>query len=204
MIKQIKISNNEIKQLLGIESYEFPKYSTQIINLANQNAQGTRPAVVGQMSDLIQEFSGKSIEEWERWYLERHPDAIEKATEKIIKMVDNLKAVINQIDRNIIENWVKDLVIIKTFIGFKFQEAVLSKTAAIFKTSYKLSKRADESKGIDGYIGDIPVSIKPETYRTKMNLNEKIEAKLIYYKKVKGGVKIDLSELYDQSNEYFR
>lgn len=64
MKKQIKISNNEIKQLLGIESFEFLKYSTQIINLANQNAQGTRPAVVGQMSDLIQEFTGKSIKEW--------------------------------------------------------------------------------------------------------------------------------------------
>ena len=64
MKKQIKISNNEIKQLMGIESFEFPKYTTQIINLANQNAQGTRPAVVGQMSDLIQEFSGQTIEEW--------------------------------------------------------------------------------------------------------------------------------------------
>lgn len=195
MIKQIKISNNEIKQLLGIESHEFPKYSTQIINLANQNAQGTRPAVVGQMSDLIQEFSGQSIEEWEKWYLETHPDAIEKATEKIIKMVDNFKAVFNQIDRNMIESWVKDLVIIKTFIGFKFQEAVLSKTAAIFKTTYKLSTCKDESKGIDGYIGDIPVSIKPETYKAKKGLIEIIDVKFIYYKKVKDGIKIDLCEL---------
>ncbi|GBE26144.1 MjaI restriction endonuclease [bacterium BMS3Bbin03] len=85
MKRQIKISNSEIKQLLGIESFEFPKYSTQIINLANQNAQGTRPAVVGQMSDLIQEFTGKSIEEWEKWYLETHPNAIENAAEKNYK-----------------------------------------------------------------------------------------------------------------------
>jgi hypothetical protein len=50
MKKRIKITNEEIKSLLGAEPVEFPKYATQIINLANQNAQGTRPAVVGQRS----------------------------------------------------------------------------------------------------------------------------------------------------------
>ena len=126
------------------------------------------------MSDLILEFTGKSIKEWETWYLETHPDAIEKASEKITKMVDNFKAVISQIDRNMITSWVKDLVIIKTFIGLKFQEAILSKVATIFNTSYKLSIPEDESKGIDGYIGDIPVSIKPETYKAKKSLSDKI------------------------------
>jgi hypothetical protein len=82
MKTNLKISNEEIKKLIGATSFNFPKYSTQILNLANRNAQGTRPAVVGQMSDLIQEFSGKSIKEWEEWYLKKHPDAIQKATEK--------------------------------------------------------------------------------------------------------------------------
>ena len=31
----------------------FPKYTTQLMNLANQTAQGTRPKVVGQMSELF-------------------------------------------------------------------------------------------------------------------------------------------------------
>lgn len=195
MKTQFKISSAEIKSLIGIESFEFPKYSTQILNLANSNAQGTRPAVVGQMSDLIQEFSGKSIKEWEKWYLERHPDAIEKATEKITEMVENFKVVINQIDKEMISNWVKDLVIIKTFMGLKFQEAILSKVANIFNTTYRLSPPEDESKGIDGYIGDLPISIKPVTYKLKKSLNEKINIKFIYYEKVKDGLKIDLGEI---------
>jgi hypothetical protein len=41
----------------------------QLLNLANQNAQGTRPKIVGQMSELIEQFGGKSLDEWERWYL---------------------------------------------------------------------------------------------------------------------------------------
>jgi len=195
MKTQFKISSAEIKSLIGIESFEFPKYSTQILNLANSNAQGTRPAVVGQMSELIQEFSGKSIKEWEKWYLERHPDAIEKATEKITEMVENFKVVINQIDKEMISNWVKDLVIIKTFMGLKFQEAILSKVANIFNTTYRLSPPEDESKGIDGYIGDLPISIKPVTYKLKKSLNEKINIKFIYYEKVKDGLKIDLGEM---------
>ena len=195
MKTQFKISSAEIKSLIGIESFEFPKYSTQILNLANNNAQGTRPAVVGQMSELIQEFSGKSIKEWEKWYLERHPDAIEKATEKITEMVENFKVVINQIDKEMISNWVKDLVIIKTFMGLKFQEAILSKIANIFNTTYRLSPPEDESKGIDGYIGDLPISIKPVTYKLKKSLNEKINIKFIYYEKVKDGLKIDLGEI---------
>ncbi len=83
MKTQLTISNNDIKQLIGTESFEFPKYATQILNLANQNAQGTRPSVVGQMSDLIQEFSGQTIDEWEQWYLDKYPDAIQNATEKM-------------------------------------------------------------------------------------------------------------------------
>jgi hypothetical protein len=39
MIIKIKISNEEIKELINIEKIDFPKYTTQIVNLANQNAQ---------------------------------------------------------------------------------------------------------------------------------------------------------------------
>jgi len=195
MKTRIKIKNSEIKELLGSQPTEFPKYSTQIINLANQNAQGTRPAVVGQMSDLIQEFTGKSITDWEKWYLARHPDAIDKATEKISEMVENFRTVIDKIDRNMIEEWVKDLVIIKTFIGLKFQEAILSKTANLLNTSYCLADPSEESKGIDGYIGDLPVSIKPETYKIKKSLQENIIVKFIYYSKVKDGINVDLEEI---------
>jgi len=195
MKKKVKITNEEIKDLLGAKSFEFPKYSTQILNLANQNAQGTRPAVVGQMSELIQEFSGKSIKEWEDWYLKTHPDAIKKAAEKITDMVENFRNVMDRIDNDIIKNWVHDLVIIKTFIGLKFQEAILSKAAGLLNTGYRLAAPEEESRGIDGYVGNIPVSIKPETYKAKKNLSENIEGKMIYYNKVKDGINIDLSEI---------
>jgi len=77
----IKIKNEElIKELIG-KTNNFPKYATQLINLANQNARGTRPRVVGQLSELIQECPDKTYEGWRKWYLEQHPDAIKNATE---------------------------------------------------------------------------------------------------------------------------
>jgi hypothetical protein len=61
-MRKIKIKNEEVTRLLDAEAVSFPKYTTQLINLANQNAQGTRPETVGQMSELIKEFKGKKLE----------------------------------------------------------------------------------------------------------------------------------------------
>jgi len=89
---EFKIKTEEIRKLMEVEAPEFPKYATQILNLANYHAQATRPRVVGQMSELIKEFTGRTLQEWEEWYIERHPDAIEKATKKIVEMIDNFQA----------------------------------------------------------------------------------------------------------------
>lgn len=190
---KVKIKKEEIQEKVGGEIYEFPKYSTQLINLANGNAQGTRPKVVGQLSDLIQEFEGRSIAEWEEWYLKKHPESIDNAVEKIYPMVQNLKKTLSEIDKPMVRNWVEDLVISKTFIGLKFQEAILAKVAEVKKSEYRLAAPAEEAQGIDGYIGDVSVSIKPLSYKTK-NLSEIINHSIIFYDKKKDGVTIEFSE----------
>lgn len=193
-MKTVKILNNEVLNLLDTEVSTFPKYATQILNLTNQNAQGTRLSVVGQMSELIQDFKGNKIKDWEEWYLEKHPESITNAAKKIFEMVTNFKDVMSQIDWDMVEKWVKDLVVIKTFVGLKFQEAILKSVAQFFETSYRLAEPAEESAGIDGFIGDKPVSIKPTTYDLKKSLAEIIEAPVIYYEKVKDGIKVSFDE----------
>ncbi len=191
----IKIKNEElIKELIG-ETKDFPKYTTQIMNLANQNAQGTRPRVVGQLSELIKECPERTYKGWKKWYLSKHPKAIENATEKISEMMDNLKKAIELIDKKIIRRWAEDLVLEKTFIGLRFQEAILKKIASIKKVNYRLAKPKEESMGIDGFIDSIPVSIKPMTYKTKKALREEIKTKIIFYNKTKSGLEIDASEI---------
>lgn len=125
MSQKFKIRYDEIQNIVVGEVPNYPKYVTQILNLANQNAQGTRPKIVGQMSDLIQEFDGQTVEEWIEWYEERYPDARKNAADRVEVMVEKLKESISKIDRGMIDTWVKDLVLYKTFIGLRFQEAIL-------------------------------------------------------------------------------
>lgn len=192
---KIKINNDDIRVYLDIEKINLDKYVSPLINLANQYAQGTRPKVVGQMSELIQQFNGKTISEWKQWYLANNPDAIENATKKIWTKIQELKGTINNINESDVEKWVEDLVIVKTFTGLKFQEVILKKAAEIKNTTYRLSNPDEESRGIDGFIGDIPVSIKPTTYKLESALKEQIEVKIIFYQKLKDGIEVDYGEI---------
>ena len=181
---EIIIENEELADLIGIEKFDFPKYSTQLLNLANRNAQGTRPEIVGQMSELIKEFPGKSIDEWEEWYTGLNPTSLDDAVDKIYPMLKKFQKVIGTIDKAMVKNWVKDLVINKSYTGLLFQEAILKKVSQIENTSYQLATPEEESKGIDGYIGNTPVSIKPTTYKhMEGSISENISVRMVYYEK---------------------
>lgn len=190
---QIRIKNEEITEDLHGNIPIFPKYTTQIMNLANQNAQATRPRNVGQLSDLIIECPYNSLQDWETWYLEKYSNSLDEATDKILEMVDKFKEAIESIERNVIYTWVHDLVITKTFTGLKFQESILKRISKHKNLSYRLAVPQEEAKGIDGYIGDEPVSIKPETYQSKPMLPENIIVNMIYYKKTKTGINVSFN-----------
>lgn len=189
---QVKIKNEQIASLSNAPTYSFPKYATQIINLANSDAQGTRPKVVGQMSELIKEFKGSSLSEWVEWYNSKQPDAIKNATDKIYSMFLEMKDAAGKIDRQMVENWVKDLVYTKTYVGLKFQEAIVSYIGNSLGLPYQLASVNQKALGIDGIIGSKPVSIKPITYKVQSNrLSETIEVPIVYYEKKKDGIVIE-------------
>ncbi len=96
---KLHLSNEDIRRLLEILSAEFPTYTSQILNVANQNAQGTRPKVVGQLSELIQPFNGQTFEEWEEWYLKARPEGIAEATERILTMLTKFRDTMAEINR---------------------------------------------------------------------------------------------------------
>lgn len=192
------IKNEELVVLNGSETPDFPKYTSQLINWANQNAQGTRPRVVGQLSDLFPEYEKScddvSINGWREWYLNKYPDAIENATNKIFAQVENLKEAIKLIDEELVRRWVEDLVIAKTYNGLFVQEAILSKIAEKLGMSYRLATPEEESQGIDGYVGKTPYSVKPDTYKTMGRLSEIINVKMVYYTKKKTGLTVEVEE----------
>lgn len=192
------LKNELIENFNESKSFSFPKYTSQLINWANQNAQGTRPVVVGQMSELFPEFMNSgmeiTIENWRKWYTEKYPEAFENATDKIFAQVQNLRNVIPLIDREMVEKWVQDLVINKTFNGMYVQKAILASLAEKRGTTYRLATPEEESIGIDGYVGEIPYSVKPDTYKTMGRLSETIDVKMIYYSKTKTNLKIEVED----------
>ncbi len=182
--KEIKIDfQEEYEELVG-KSKDFPKYTTQFINIANQNAQGTRPQVVGKMSELIKQCPEKTYEGWRRWYLQNYPDAIDNATKKIKSMIDKMKEAMELIDEEMISEWVEDLVINKTAEGLIIQDIILKYLAEERGEQWRSASPEEESQNVDGYIGYTPVQIKPVTYLSKRpTVRENIGVKTIYYKK---------------------
>ncbi len=190
------IKNEDIEIYNESDTPSFPKYTSQLINWANQNAQGTRSRVVGQMSELFPEFMSseeeKTIDGWERWYTDKYPTAFDDATNKIWEQVVNLRNAIPLIDKEMVRKWVVDLVINKTFNGLYVQKAILAFLSEKSGLPYRLATPDEESKGIDGYVGNTAYSIKSTTYKVMGRLSETIDVKMVYYEKVKTGLKIEV------------
>ena len=189
------IKKIEIEAALELPVPLFPKYTTQLMNLANQNAGGTRPKIVGQMSELIVASAATSLAEWVVYYEEKHPTAVADASDKVEAMIENLREAMTQIDRTMIETWIEDLLLTKTFYGFSVQGVVLTELAR--RAGRKLTRATpeDEAKGIDGYLGGQAVSVKPHDYKAKQALPEQIDCPKVIYTKSSTGVKVDATEL---------
>lgn len=192
------IRSNQIKEFNNQIKFSFPKYVTQLINWANQNAQGTRPKTVGQLSDMFPQFENEceeiTINAWMEWYSTKKPEAINNAVKKITNQISNLQEAIKLIDEKMITDWVEDLLFNKTYIGLYTQEAILAYLSKKSNTSYRMANSEEESRGIDGFIGDTPYQVKPVTYKIMNPLQENIPVKIIYYEKIKGGWKIEINE----------
>jgi hypothetical protein len=204
MSRTIRLSEDEREELVADIDPEFPKYTTQIMNTANQNSQGTRPATVGQLNEIIEEYKEQypdgDFEDWRQFYFENYDGDknIEEATDKVFDMVVKMREAAEEIDREMVNRWVKDLILYKTYTGLgRNEEAILKKLSEEYDLPYELGTAEDESKGIDGYLGSQPVSVKPITYKQKARLQEDIDAPIVYYEdySTTNALKLHLDEL---------
>jgi len=170
------------------------KYIGSVINLGNSFSQATRPKHVGQMSELIQKFRDESVDHdvtaWESFYDEKvGSEKIQDASKKIWQCVQQIKENLNQLTEEDVYEWTKDLIIDKTHSGLQIQLNVLKKISN--GLPYRLATTEEESQGIDGYVGDEAVSIKPKTYMNHPASNiEKIPHRIVYYTNGNAGLKV--------------
>lgn len=198
-IETDKFLMTEVIENSDIETFIFPKYTTQFMNLANQNAQWTTPKMVWQLSDLIQEIPEKSISEWKKWYLTNMWEKIDIATDKVREMIQTMKPAYESINKEMVKNRVYDLVINKTAQWLMYQEFILKSLWEKYWLKYRLATPEEEAKNIDGFIWDIPVQIKSESFKSKKStVREEIQVAMIYYKATDKYLTIDDSEFSDK------
>lgn len=183
-LKQEKIKLKEAKE--NIDVYFKPKkYQSYILNEIVRNSKANYPNIVGQVSELVPQNTGKTQKEWEDWYFERYPDAIETATDKAYDMLLKHKEAMNAIDRDVVKNYISDLVLVKSRKGLITQEMVLDYLSKKYNTTYRLATPEEESQGIDGFIGEKPIQVKPDTYLNKPRLQEEFPCDVVFYKDTK-------------------
>jgi len=211
MSDEFRLSEEEREQLVAEEVEEFPfdtpKYATYLLNPAINLSQSNRPEVVGQMSDIIEEFGQEhpegTFEDWVEFYFEEYDgeERLEEAVEKAYPMVEKMRDAFEQIDEEMTRRYLRDLVLFKTYEGFDIQEAILRKLGDKFGAEVRRADAAEESKGIDGYIGDQPVQIKPVTH--KDNLQESFDIPIVYYDENKSNkaMTVDISALNESIGE---
>lgn len=164
MNENIRISPEERASFVRERSPDYPKYTSQILNLANQNAKSTRRSLVGPMKNIVEEFTDKypngTYEDWEQYYLNEYDgeERLEESTEELLQMVSQMEEAMEKIDDDLAHMFIRDLVLYKTYQGTSrdIKEVVLKKLSQIYDLEYELSASED----IDGYIDGTPLIIE--------------------------------------------
>ena len=164
MSEKIRVSGGEREQIVRGFQEGFPKYTTQILNIANQNARSTRPECVGNMSDIITEFRNKypdgKYEEWVRFYEEEYDgeEALSESAAQLHEMVEKMEEAIAQIDQEMAHRYIRQLVLYKTYMGESadIEEVVIAKLEQVYGTDIEVTP----DSWILGRLRDVPFVVE--------------------------------------------
>lgn len=165
-----------------IPSREFPTYVSPLINLANRFSQATWPKHVGEVKKMVKELEPKSLEEWAKWYVTNHPDAIDDAALRVAAMLNNFRNALDNVDQQMVWRWVYDLIVNKTYTGTYAKQAIVENLSARFGERFSYPSKGEEAEGVDCKIDGLPISIRRERPD-----NQPVGHHVIYYKEKKSG-----------------
>ena len=195
---EIKMYKPELRKMLGKgvsvnnifkdHTLSLPKYVYSFINKSNELSKACGTHNVSHLHTLIKRRKFRTINEWKKWYINRYPDSVETAVSKsydlIIEAIKNISGKETKIStkgkkqiRKFCNQFVENLMFEKTFVGLKVQEVILSKLSEIMSEKSVWASPEDDSSGVDGYVGNIPISIKPKSCK----LAKKAGVKRIIY-----------------------
>lgn len=161
----IKLTATDFKSVVKRDRSSFPLYTKPILNIATQNSKATQVKNVGSMKEQWTSFlesGGRSVEDWERWYYDNGGEQkLQKATDKLFEMLNKMPLDHKIFTRELAQEYILDLVINKTHYGMSGEYHAVLAAAQYFGMKYRFSTAEEESQGIDAWIGDYPVQVKP-------------------------------------------
>lgn len=197
---------------MKVYSKNFGK-KEKVLNYACQTYQLSRPNKVGVVMSLIRECQPKSIQDWEKWYLENaHTDGKNsvKVTKDVLKelgerlyvkikeiVIPEWQEAFNQLTLQDCVDYIYNLTINRTYDGFNREISVVTGTLAKEFPEVKFVEsepELDHAGDIDylGWIGDkaFGIQIKPVTAKASFgnySPSERMKASFREFEKKYGG-----------------
>lgn len=197
---------------MKIYSKKFGK-KEKVLNYACQTYQLSRPNKVGAVMSLIRECQPKSIEEWEKWYLEnaytvgKNPNKVTKDVLKELgeRLYVKIKEIVipewqeafNQLSLQDCIDYIYNLTINRTYDGFNREKSVLTDNLEKEFSEVKFVEsepELDHAGDIDylGYVGNkaLGIQIKPVTAKANFgnySPSERMKASFRDFERKYGG-----------------
>ena len=169
--------------LSGVKNSDIEALLNKPLNDSGAN----RKKVVGDMPKLVDEFSklpevlncktsNEILDKWEEFYTEKQPTGIQDATKILFDFFIRIQSVsftlsgcnmpedLRKTYRDMCEAYVRRLILIQTPFGLLIEKMILTNLSSYLGIKY-VKNFNEEAKGIDARIDDIPITVKPESYK---------------------------------------
>lgn len=170
----IKLTAKNYRNVIQRQRIEWPKYMTQLLNIATQNSQAFRPKYIGPVVETFRQMRESSIpgtlKNWEKYYKKHIGEKkLIEAGRKIHAMC--LKMGIQWIGEDMCIEYAKETAYNKTHMGYGGQEMAVEVAAKYFGLSVRWpTPEEDSQEGIDAWIGEFPVQVKPHDSVSKAHI----------------------------------
>lgn len=160
----IKLTAKNYKGVIVRQRREWPKYTTQLLNIAGQNCKAFDVKKVGSAKETWLEMRGQGIpgtlENWTNFYMSKpFASNIPGQAQKLFEMIQKMQ--IGSVTYDMCEDYIKEVIFNKTHMGMGGEEMALQAVAAYYEVDLRFSNAEEEAQGIDGWIGDKPAQVKP-------------------------------------------
>lgn len=188
--EMIKLTAKHYKDIAQPVRRQWPKYATQLLNIATQNSKATHAKTNGSVKEMWLKMRSKGIngtlDNWTKFYQQERggEQNLIEAGQKVYAMLQKMG--IPWITEEMCIDYIKELVYNKTHMGLGGEEMAIQAVARYYGKTYRFSNAKEEAQGIDGWVGDKPVQVKPEGSVFKGHVHnhpDKDKVLLVTYKK---------------------